>query len=317
MGSLLVRRLLERGYPVRVFDRLVYGDFALKELKNKIELVKGDVRQPPRDLMKGVFAVIHLAGLSTEPTAYYSPRNTDLINHLGTEKLARLAKEAGVARFVFASTASIYFTYNTPLTPPLYTEKEKVNPISPYSLTKHAAEEALLELTDRNFQPIIFRKGTIYGFSPKMRYDLVVNSFVKDSFTKKTLTVHAGGEIYRPMLDIEEAAAAYITALELPLKKIGGRIFNVASSNWQVGKLAEKTAAILRRSVKKEFKIEILPVGVARNYLMDCSQFERSFGSMNNRSFADAVLEIWQKLQAGHNFADRRYYTDLWHKKFV
>lgn len=317
IGSVVVRRLLDAGYAVRVFDKLVYGDFALADIKKNIELVKGDIKNPPAAIVKDIFGVIHLAGLSTEPTAYYSPRNTDLINHIGTERLATLAKKAGVERFIFGSTASIYFTYNTPLTPPLYKETEKVNPISPYSLSKNAGEEALFELADKKFQPIIFRKGTIYGFSPKMRYDLVVNSFTKDAFTKKVITVHAGGRIYRPMLDIQDAAAAYQAALELPLKKIGGRIFNVAHSNWQIGDLGKEVARIIHDAKGVTVQCNVLPVGITRNYLMDISFFNKIFGLKPTRLLAAAVLEIWDQLEQGHAHDDKRYYTDLWHKKFV
>lgn len=317
VGSKLVPKLLEAGYPVRVFDKLVYGDFALAGVLDRIELIKGDVKKPPANLMKGIFGIIHLAGFSTEPTAYYSPRHTDLVNHIGTEKLALLAKGADAERFIFGSTASVYFTYNTPLRPSLSKETEKVNPISPYSISKYAAEELLMEVADRNFKPIIFRKGTIYGFSPKMRYDLVVNSFVKDAFSRKVIFVHSGGEIYRPMLDIEDAVTAYLAAMELPLDQIGARIFNVATKNWQIGELAEAIAKILRKHNLCQPKIDVQSSGITRNYLMNCSRFKKFFRLTPERSLEEAVLEIWRQLEGGHNFQDRRFYTDLWHKKFI
>lgn len=317
IGSVLVRELLARGYAVRVFDKLVYGDIGTKELKGKIELVRGDVKDPSASIMKGIYGVIHLAGLSTEPTAYYSPRNADLTNHIGTEKLAKLAKKAGVKRFVFGSTASMYFTYDTPLTPPLYKETEKVNPISPYSLSKHSAEEALLEMATASFRPTIFRKGTIYGFSPKMRYDLVVNSFTKDAFSKGVISIHAGGKVYRPMLDVKDAVAAYIAALELPLAKIGRKIFNVANANWQIGDLGKEVAGILKKEKGVTVKLDIHPVGVTRNYLMDTSLFAKTFGLKPARTMKAAVLEMWNELEKGHDHTDKRFYTDLWHKKFV
>lgn len=317
IGSLLAHRLLAAGYGVRVFDKMVYGDFALTDIKKEIEIVKGDVKNPPASIMKGVYGVVHLAGLSTEPTAYYSPRNADLTNHIGTEKLAVLAKKAGVERFIFGSTASIYFTYDTPVKPPQYKETEALNPISPYSLSKRAAEEALFELADKKFQPTVFRKGTIYGFTDKMRYDLVVNSFTKDAFTKKKITVHAGGNIYRPMLDVQDAVAAYQAALELPIKAVGGRIFNVSHGNWQIADLGAEVVNIIKKKKGVEVVMDVLPVGVARNYLMDTKLFRQTFGLKQSRPLTAAVMEIWEKLEAGHDHADKRYYTDLWHKKFA
>src|ERR1700722_17405420 len=160
IGSRLVSSLLEEGYQVRVLDSLVYGDFGIKNLFGKIEFVNGDIQTVDRSVCKDVDAIIHLAGFSTEPTASFNPRKTDLVNHIGTERMAQMAKEMGVKKFLFASSASVYFTHGTPLDPPFYKESDKVNSISPYSLSKRSAEEALLELADENFTPIIFRKGT-------------------------------------------------------------------------------------------------------------------------------------------------------------
>jgi len=185
IGSSLVGELLKKGYQVRVYDRFIFGEKPLKRLKDKIEIIKGDIRNFKKEILNGIDAVIHLAAISTEPTSQYDPRLTDLINHIATEKLARAAKEMGIERFIFASSCSVYFTYSTPLNPSPSKEDEPVNPISPYSISKRAAEQALLELADDSFHPIIFRKGTIYGLSPRMRYDLVLNSFVKDSFLHK------------------------------------------------------------------------------------------------------------------------------------
>lgn len=312
VGSALVPKLLERGYQVKIFDKLIYGDFGLEKVKDLFELIKGDVRNPPADLMRGIGGVIHLAGFSTEPTAYYNPRYTDQVNHLGTENIARLAKAAGVERFIFASTCSVYFTYDTPLNPPLYKESDQVNSISPYSLTKRAAEEALIELTDDSFKPITLRKGTIYGFTPKMRYDLVLNSFTKDAFHKKEISVHAGGKIYRPMLDIEDAVLAYIAALELPLDKVGGKIFNVLTANWNITDLANHFKAVIGVRRNTPIGVDIQHVGTSRNYLADNSKFKEVFNAEPVRSMDDAVLDMWDKLTAGHNYTDPRFYTDKW-----
>lgn len=224
VGSALSHALLNKGYKVRILDRIIFTENSLQKTKDKIRLVKTDIRNVGPEIIKDVWAIIHLAAFATEPTAQYSPRLTDLINHIATEKLAKMAKENKVERFIYASSCSVYFTYNTPLSPPLYKEIDKVNPISPYSISKKAAEGSLLELANGNFAPVIFRKGTIYGLSPRMRYDLVLNSFVKDAFCRRRLTINAGGQIWRPLVDIQDVVWAYIKALELPLGKIGGKI---------------------------------------------------------------------------------------------
>ena len=158
VGNVLVRALLNKGYKVRVLDKLIFTEDSLKDIKDKIELVKADVREVGPEIMNNIEAVIHLAGFSTEPTSQYNPRYTDLLNHLATERMAKMSKEKGIERFIFASSCSVYFTYNTPLNPIPNNETDPVNPVSPYSLSKRAAEQALLELADEDFQPIIFRK---------------------------------------------------------------------------------------------------------------------------------------------------------------
>ncbi len=315
IGSLLVPKLLERGYDVRVFDKLIFGDFGLESVKDKIEIIEGDVKNPPANLMEGIYGVIHLAGLSTEPTSHFNPRHTDQVNHLGTENIARLAKAAGIKRFSFASSCSVYFTYDTPLVPPFFKEDDKINSISPYSLSKRAAEEALIELTDANFQPVIFRKGTLYGFAPKMRYDLVLNSFTKDAFKSGRIIVHAGGDIYRPMCDIEDAVAAYIAALELPLEKIGGKIFNIAHWNCRLGDLAEEFKGIIKTVGQKDITVDLQEVGVTRNYQADNTKYMAAFGLSPVRSIEAATKEMWEKLQGGHNADDVRFYTDKWFRQ--
>jgi len=315
VGSALIQTLLKKRYKIRVLDRLVFTESSLQDIKDKIELVKEDIRDVKENVMKNVFAVIHLAGFATEPTAQYSPRLTDFINHIATERLAKMAKKAGVRRFIFSSSCSVYFTYDTPLTPPLYKETDKINPISPYSLSKHAAEEALLEINDRNFPVIIFRKGTIYGLSPRMRYDLVVNSFVKDAFLIQHLSVNSGGMIFRPLVDIQDVVWAYVQALEMPLNKIRGKIFNVSSQNWNIGYLAKVVKKILEKEKNLQIKIDIQPLGLTRNYQADNTLFKKTFQFKPRRTLKKAILEIFSHLEKNKdkNFLNPIFYNDLWY----
>ncbi len=312
VGGVVVPALLRRGYDVRVFDNLTFGDDSLKSLREKIELVKGDIRDFPPETLDGIWGVIHLAGLSTEAVSYYSPRVTDQINHIATETIAKLAKSRGIERFVYPSSCSVYFTYDTPLVPPLYTEDHKVNTISPYSISKRMAEEALAELTDASFRPIIFRKATIYGFSPRMRYDLVVNSFTKDAFSKRRINVHAGGEIYRPMVDIQDVAEAYCAALELPLNVVGGKIYNIVQSNWRIGDLAEKFRETMKSRKGIDVAVDVEPYGAARNYQADGTRFATDFKLAAIRPLEDAISELWQNLEQGHDFKNPKWYNDIW-----
>lgn len=317
VGSIVVRKLLEKGYHVRVLDRLVFGLDPIKEIKDKIELVVADVRYADSSVLDGIDAVIYLAGFSTDPTSQYDPRLTDMVNHIATEHLAKLAKAAGVKRFVYASSCSIYFTLNMPLEPPSYKEHDPVNPISAYALSKRCSEQALCGMINEDFQPTMFRKGTLYGYSPRMRYDLVFNSFVKDAFYKKMLTVDANGDIWRPMIDIQDAVEAYIQALELPLEKVGGRIFNIADQNWSIGNLAREIQRILKEKKGIKVELDIRPPALTRNYKADTSFFKETFGFKPSRTLEAALFEIWDHLEKRtHDPNHIIHYGDRWYKQF-
>jgi nucleoside-diphosphate-sugar epimerase len=313
VGSVLVRGMLNRNYKVRVLDKLIFTKKPLKDIKDKIELIKGDIREVGPEIMNDVEAVIHLAGFATEPTSQYNPRYTDLVNHIATERIAKMAKEKGIERFIFASSCSVYFTYDTPLNPLPLKETDSVNPISPYSISKIAAEQALLELSDKKFRPIIFRKGTIYGLSPRMRYDLVLNSFIKDAFSRRRLTVNCGGQIWRPLIDIQDVVRTYIQALEMSLDKIGGRIFNINNDNWNILDLAKKVQKILKEKKGINVEIDIQPVGITRNYKADNSLFKQVFQFTPARNLEDAIFEIWHHLENHSNdISNPIYYNDKW-----
>jgi len=313
VGNVLVRALLEKDYRVRILDKLIFTEAPLNDIRNKVELIKNDIQDVGIEIMNGVDAVIHLAGFATEPTSQYNPRYTDLVNHIATERLSKMAKEKGVERFIFASSSSVYFTYNTPLNPDPNKETDKVNPISPYSISKRAAEQAILELTDENFQPIIFRKGTIFGLSPRMRYDLVLNSFTKDAFSKETLTVNCGGQVCRPLADIQDVVWTYVKALELPLDKIGGKIFNICSENWNIGDLAKKVQKILKEKKNINVAIDVQSVGITRNYKADNSLFKEAFQFTPSRTLEDAILEIWDHVEKHpEDISNPIFYNDKW-----
>lgn len=318
VGSALIRRLIEEGYRVRVVDKLIFGDGPIKDIKKKIDLVVSDVRHITPKMLRDVSAIIHLAGFSTDPTSQYDPRLTDVINHIATENLAKMARSFGIKRFVYASTCSVYFTLDTPLDPPFYKETDHVNPISSYSFTKRCSEQVLWAMTNKDFQPTILRKGTLYGFSPRMRYDLVFNSFAKDAYFKKVLMVDAAGEIWRPMIDIQDMVEVYIKCLELPLSKIGGKIFNVVDKNWKIGDLAKEVKKIVKDGQGINVKLDIKPFGVARNYKADNTQFKKTFSFKPSRSLKDALFEIWKEFKKNQRYDPEKpiFYGDLWYQKF-
>src|SRR5262250_2781354 len=239
IGCYLVPTLLDAGYRVRVFDVMFYGDDGLNGLRKRIEIVEGDIRSIPPDLVEGASAIVNLAGLSTEPAAEYRPEANQEINFKAAVELASLAKRKGVRRFIQASSGSIYDVgAGQSEKDILHTEDSPVQPFRTYSITKREAEKKILALADDSFTSVVLRKGSVYGYSPRMRFDLVVNAFTLNALQTGQLILHNGGEMWRPLLSIEDAIAAYELMLEAPAEKINGEIFNVTNGNYRISELA-------------------------------------------------------------------------------
>src|SRR5882672_10642834 len=168
VGCRLVPALVEMGADVHVVDKLVFGEQGLEGLRDGIELLRSDIRTLDVDDLKGIDVVVHLAGLSNDPTAEFNPAANKAINLDATVRLAHLAKEAGVRRFIFASSCSVYYT-EVP-DDSLRDETDRVEPKAPYSWSKRQAEMRVLELASPDFCPVILRKGTVFGYSPRMRF---------------------------------------------------------------------------------------------------------------------------------------------------
>ena len=245
VGSILSGHLLSHGYNVRIFDQMYFGEHPPKAASALLVTRKGDIRKPPPDLFNGVTAVVHLAGLSNDPTAEFDPAANHAINTLATERLASLAKRAGVRRFIFASSCSIY-DLGTEHGDAVRTEESRVSPVSPYPLSKYKAEQALLRLHSKAFTVVILRKGTVYGLSPRMRYDLIVNTMVRDALRFGRLTVFCKGRQWRPLVSVEDVAEAYRLALVAPTKRIGGHIINISLENFLVKDVAEAVQKVFK-----------------------------------------------------------------------
>ncbi len=239
VGSVLVDELLKRGYAVRVFDRLIYGEHGLREVRDRVEVMTGDMRAMDQAVFDDVAAVINLGGLSNDPTAEFNPDANYQMNTVATEVSAKQAKQAGVQRYIFASSCSIYDQgVEDPDADLILDETAEVSPRAAYSSSKFEGEQRLLPLADQNFCPVVLRKGTVYGWSPRMRFDLVVNTFIKDALTRGKITIHYGGEMWRPLVDVRDAARAYIACVEADEDKVRGQIFNITFKNIRISELA-------------------------------------------------------------------------------
>lgn len=317
VGSVLVEELLKRGYAVKVFDRLIYGDQGLREVRDRVELVTGDMRAMDPAVLEDVAAVINLGGISNDPTAEFNPAANYEMNTVATEQLAKLAKKAGVQRYLFASTCSIYDQGVEDAEADLILdETAHVSPRAAYSSSKFEAEQRLLPMADDSFCPVVLRKGTVYGWSPRMRFDLVVNTFLKDALTRRCITIHYGGEMWRPLVDVRDAARAYIACLEAEEHKVRGQIFNVIYRNMRISELALRVQEAL---ASHGTEVSITPdygyQGV-RNYRVSARKIATVLDFRPVVTIEESVANALEKLKGMKraDFEDPRYYNIRWLK---
>lgn len=315
VGSVLAEELLGRGYAVKVLDRLYYGDAGLAGIRDRVDLVVGDMRTIGPEVLDGVDAVVNVGGLSNDPTAEYNPRANREMNTTAALTLAGFCKACGIRRYVFASSCSIYdrgIAHDQ--ADVLQDEASVVAPRTPYSRSKFDAERGLLEMADRAFCPVILRKGTIYGFSPRMRYDLVVNAFVKDALARGALTLHYGGEMWRPLVEVRDAARAYVAALEADQEKVHGQVFNVCFQNIRVSELALRVREALRElGIAVDIRPDYGYKGV-RSYRVSAEKIRQTLGVHPKVTIEEAVVDMVEQIrQRGHtDFDHPRYYNIRW-----
>jgi len=310
IGSVLVPKLLARGYKVRVLDRLYFGEQGLAAVLDAIELVVGDVRDLPDDALDGVDAVINLSGLSNDPTAEFNPEANWQMNALATETLARACLERGVQRYVFASSCSLY----DGLSPGMHAEDAAVQPRAAYATSKRYAEERLIEMAEEGLCPVLLRNGTVYGWSPRMRYDLVVNTFVKDALLAGSLKLHGGGWVWRPLVDISDCADAMIAALEAPEEKVRGEIFNVVHSNYQIRELAMIVAGSVQLTGRMVGLEEAPSPHLIRNYECANVKLSTTLGFIPRRSVLESVSDLLGRIDGADmaELTNPRCYNIKW-----
>ncbi len=310
IGSILVPKLIDRGYRVRVLDRLFFGEHSLASVLDQIDLLVADTRDVPEYALDGIHGVINLSGLSNDPTAEFNPEANWQMNAIATETLAHACLERGIDRYVFASSCSLY----DGLPPGMHAEDADIQPRAAYATSKRYGEEKLIKLADEGLCPVILRNGTVYGWSPRMRFDLVVNTFVKDALLSGSLKLHGGGWMWRPLVDICDCADAMIAAYEAPAEKVHGEIFNVVHSNYQIRELAMIVAGSVQltgRSVQLE---EVPAPQLNRDYECANAKLSTTLGFIPRRSVLEAVSDLLARVD-GENLAsltDPRCYNIRW-----
>jgi nucleoside-diphosphate-sugar epimerase len=255
IGSALIPRLQERGYTVDVIDLLWFGN----HLPSGVKVMSKDIFDLHEDELREYDEVIFLAGLSNDPMAEFSPAKNFVYNASAPSYLAYIAKRAGVRKFIYASSCSVYgYTVNE-----LYDETAPAISNYPYGISKLQGEEGVLKMADKNFSVICFRKGTVSGYSPRMRLDLIVNTMFKTAVKDGVITVN-NPSIWRPILSIEDAISAYIRGIESADGITG--VFNLSSGNYTVGEVADLVKEAVETKMGKTVKLNIKNINDFRNY---------------------------------------------------
>jgi nucleoside-diphosphate-sugar epimerase len=306
IGTRLSNKISSK-YNVTVMDHFWFGDM----LNDNITKIKQDINTIKTEDLIGYDAVLFLAGLSNDPMAMYRPDLNFIENSATPTYLAFCAKEAGVKRFICASSCSVYgHTKNKTLN-----EKSKVKPSYAYGISKLQCEKGITILEDNNFKPILFRKGTVGGWSPKMRFDLVVNTMLMTALTKKKITINSP-KLWRPLIDIKDVIQAYELAIEVDLDITG--VYNISGGNYTIGDLGK----LIFNNLKErgyDIELETLNVKDFRNYKVDISKVKDELGFNPKYNPNDSIQEILDNIEKSENFnlENESYYNIKTFKKVI
>ena len=298
IGSVLTPMLLERGHDAEVVDLFWFGN----ALPPRVPFSQRDLFDLTEEDLAGFDLVVFMAGLSNDPMAEYDPARNFIDNGALPSYLAFCAKKAGVKRFVYASSCSVYgFTVNE-----MYDEEAPVTCAYPYGISKLQGERGVLQLQDDSFSTIALRQGTVCGYSPRMRFDLIVNTMYKCAMSDRQITVN-NPIIWRPIIDVRDTARAFVQAIESPMSVNG--VFNVAIENFTVGEIAETVRAYVEKQLGERIRVTTKNIQDVRNYRVTSEKARRVLGFRPLHGVADMLESIHTHHANFGDFADDAYYN--------
>lgn len=298
IGTRLSNELNRRGYDVTVLDLFWFGN----NLDKGIKTVKKDIFAIDDSFLRGFDRVIFLAGLSNDPMAEYSPALNFIHNASSPSYLAYISKKAGVPRFIYASSCSVYG--NSGMT--MNKETSLAKSVYPYGLSKLQGEFAAKGMRDKNFSIICLRQGTVSGYSPRMRFDLVVNTMYMKAMTEGKIRVD-NKAIWRPVLAISDAINAYIKAIEAKPGVSG--VFNVSSGNYTVGEIGQCVKDHFKKKHGMNLNVEVNNIKNFRNYRVSTTKAKNVLGVKFAGSVESILDELDKNFGKGFNYTDNKYYN--------
>ena len=295
IGSVLTHKLVELGYNVRIIDSLIYGKDGISDLisKNSVELIEKDIRDEKtlNEAVKEIDCVIHLAAIVGDPLCKKIPIAAKQINEDATKKLVTISKEHGVKRFIFASTCSNYGSAST-----IVDENSPIQPLSLYSKTKVNSENFILNTKNSSFEPCILRFATAHGLSPRMRFDLLLQEFLRDAILDKKIRIY-GPNFWRPLAHVDDISNACIAALKSPSDIISGEIYNVGHTRENYTK--KMLAEIIQEFVPST-EIEIIESKKdLRTYKVSFDKIKNNLKFISKKTIRDSISDILTEIEKG------------------
>jgi nucleoside-diphosphate-sugar epimerase len=312
IGTQLVRDLVLGGNEVLAVDRFFFGQEPLMEFKNdkNVKILKKDIRDLDEVDLKNYDAVCDLACLSNDPAGEIDPNLTFQINRDGRIHVARMAKKAGIKKYILSSSCSVYGQGEEAQ----LSENSATNPISVYAKSTLEAEQENLSLNDNNFSVTALRNATVFGLSTRMRFDLVVNLMTLTAFQKNRIIVMGGGLQWRPLVHVSDVSKAFIAVINAETKKVAGEVFNIGFDNFQIKNLAY----LVREQLPMSIDIDLAPDDAdKRDYNVLFEKANKQIGFKATTNVSEGLTEIYKALKSGVVDTGQKTITVQWYRNIL
>ncbi len=311
IGSILSRILLEKGYDVTCLDRLFFGIDPIKDIADRINLIKDDVRWFKPEILKDKDAVFDLASLSNDPSGELDPQKTLEINYKGRVRVAKLSKKYGVAKYVLASSCSVYGFQEK-----ILKEESNLNPLTTYAKANVSAEKEILPLASKSFSATVLRQATVYGYSPRMRFDLAINGMTLGFYKNGKIPIMRDGKQWRPFIHVKDTSNAFVKILEADAELVNGQIFNAGSNeqNIQIYDLAQ----LIAKSINLPFNYEWYGSPDKRSYRVSFNKIKETLNFKPQYIPKEGAKEVFKALKDERiSEDDPRTITVKWYKHLL